>query len=95
MKKLLMSFSFTVLIIFSIYISVKMLDIPPVYSSISNIVTKDTMKDATIFSDVIFKYRWFDLILVFAYVLVVGLSSLLRKVNILKIKKFEPSEKER
>lgn len=95
MRKLLMSFSLTVLVIFGIYVSIKMLDIPPVYNSISNIVIKDTIKDTGVIGDVFFKYRWFDLVLVIVSLLLVSLSSLLRKVNILKSKKLESSDKER
>lgn len=95
MRKLLMSFSLTVFMIFCIYISIKMLDIPPVYSSISSIVVNDTLKDTSVLGNIIFKYRWFDLVLVLISLLLVVLSSLLRKASKLKNKKLESCEKER
>lgn len=63
MKKLITGFSFTVILIFSIYVSFKMMELPPVYKSLTKIVTTDTMHNSSILVSILFRYRWFDIFL--------------------------------
>lgn len=63
MKKLITGFSFTVIFIFSIYVSFKMMELPPVYKSMTKIVTTDTMYNSSMLVSILFRYRWFDIFL--------------------------------
>lgn len=63
MKKLITGFSFTVIFIFSIYVSFKMMELPPVYKSVTKIVTTDTMYNSSMLVSILFRYRWFDIFL--------------------------------
>jgi multicomponent Na+:H+ antiporter subunit B len=63
MKKAVIWFSLTVITIFSIYVSLHMIGLPPTYEGIANLIVEDTMAKTGAINSVtaiVFDFRGYD-----------------------------------